>query len=73
MSPEPRPGRRSGVAALLPLVVAVCVVVLVREAVRAVAPGVNTWVVFVAALVAGWLAYTGAERYLDRRDERNRP
>jgi uncharacterized membrane protein (DUF4010 family) len=68
MSPDPRPGRRSGVAALLPLVVAICVVVLVREVVESLAPGVSTWVVFVAALVAGWLAYAGAERVLDRRD-----
>jgi uncharacterized membrane protein (DUF4010 family) len=73
MSPEPSRGRRSGVAAVLPLVVAICVVVLVREVVQSVAPGVNTWVVFVASLVAGWLAYTGAERFLDRRDGRNRP
>lgn len=73
MSPAPPRGRRSGVAALLPIVVAICVVVLVREVVQAVAPGVNTWVVFVAALVAGWLAYGGTERLLDRRDDRNNP
>jgi uncharacterized membrane protein (DUF4010 family) len=72
MAPAPVRGRRTGAAALLPLVVAVCVVVLVREAVQAAAPGVTTWLVFVLALVAGWLAYTGTERVLDRRDRRNR-
>ena len=72
MSPDPRPGRRSGVAALLPLVVAVCVVILVREGIQSAAPGVSTWVVFVAALVAGWLAYAGVERLLNRRDRHDR-
>jgi len=71
MSPDRRPGRRSGVAALLPLVVAVCAVVLVREGVQSAAPGVSTWVVFVAALAAGWLAYAAAEWLLDRRDRRD--
>lgn len=64
-----RPGQRpSGIAAFAPIVVAVCAIVLVREVLQAVLPDLNTWVVFVAALAAGWLAYAGVERWFARRN-----
>jgi membrane protein implicated in regulation of membrane protease activity len=62
-----RPGQRSGLAAFAPLIVAVCVIIAVREGVEALLPEASTWVAFIAALVAGWLAYTAVERYYAQR------
>jgi hypothetical protein len=63
------PGQRpSGVAAFAPIVVAVCAIVLVREGVEKVFPDLSTWVAFIVALVVGWLAYTGVERWYARRN-----
>ncbi|WP_460935104.1 hypothetical protein [Phycicoccus ginsengisoli] len=67
MSPaSPRP-RRSLAATYLPLVVAICAMVLVRELVTALWPDLSSWVAFVAALAVGWLTYAGVERVLARR------
>lgn len=64
-----RPGQRpGGIAAFAPIIVAVCAIVLVREGIEAVFPDLNTWISFIAALVVGWLAYTGVERLYARRD-----
>jgi uncharacterized membrane protein len=63
-----RPGQRSGIAAFAPIVIAVCVIIAVREAVEAIFPDVSSWIPFVAALLAGWLAYAAVERYYARRD-----
>jgi uncharacterized membrane protein len=63
------PGQRpSGVAAFAPIVVAVCAIVLVREGVEKVFPDLSTWVAFIIALVVGWLAYTGVERWYAHRN-----
>ena len=63
------PGQRpTGVAAFAPIVVAICAIVLVREGVEKVFPGLNTWVAFIVALVVGWLAYTGVERWYAQRN-----
>ncbi len=65
-----RPGQRpGGVAAFAPIIVAVCAIVLVREGLEAVFPDLNTWVVFIVALAAGWLAYAGVERLVGRRHD----
>ncbi|NYG07096.1 cobalamin synthase [Phycicoccus badiiscoriae] len=64
-----RPGRRpGGVAAFAPIVVAICAIVLVRDGVGAVFPRLNPWALFVIALVVGWLAYAGVERWFARRN-----
>jgi len=63
--PRQRPG---GVAAFAPIVVAVCAIVLVRGGLEAVFPHLSTVFVFVVALAVGWLAYTGVERLLARRN-----
>ncbi len=64
-----RPGQRpSGVAAFAPIVVAICAIVLVREGVESVFPDLSTWVAFIVALVVGWLAYTGVERWYAHRN-----
>ena len=63
------PGQRpSGVAAFAPIVVAVCAIVLAREGVESVFPDLSTWVAFIVALAVGWLAYTGVERWVARRN-----
>lgn len=63
------PGQRpTGVAAFAPIVVAVCAIVLVREGVEKLFPDLSTWVAFIVALVVGWLAYTGVERWYARRN-----
>ena len=64
-----RPGQRpSGVAAFAAIVVAICAVILVREGAQAAFPDLVTWVAFIVALAAGWLAYTGVERWYARRN-----
>jgi len=70
MSPAPsnRPG---GVAAFAPIIVAICAIVIVRELVEAVWPGLSWWIAFVIALAVGWLAYTGVERLYARRNDRS--
>jgi hypothetical protein len=70
MSPTPgnRPGRRpSGLAAFAPIIVAVCAIVIVRQIVEAVLPGLSSWIAFIIALAVGWLAYAGVERLTARR------
>ena len=74
MSPTSGPPRkRSAGASFAPIVVAVCAIVIVREALAVVGPGLSPWVVFVLALVVGWLAYTGVERYYVRREGPREP
>ena len=36
--------------------------------VESVFPDLSTWVAFIVALVVGWLAYTGVERWYVRRN-----
>ena len=67
MAPTPQRPRRTGAATYLPLVVAICAMVLVRELVTALWPDLSSWVAFVAALAVGWVAYAGVERFLARR------
>jgi hypothetical protein len=63
------PGQRpTGVAAFAPIVVAICAIVLVREGVEKVFPDLSSWVAFIVALVVGWLAYTGVERWYAHRN-----
>lgn len=71
---SPSPGKRpTGVAAYAPLIVAVCAIVIAREVIEAVFTDLNTWLAFVIALVVGWLAYVGVERWYARRDGGNGP
>lgn len=71
---SPVPGNRpSGVAAFAPIVVAICAILLVRALVEAVLPDLSTWIAFVIALVVGYLAYAGVERWYARRDGGNGP
>jgi uncharacterized membrane protein YccC len=73
-TPERRPRERpTGIGAFAPIIVAVCAIVLVREGMAALFPDLNTWVAFVVALVVGWLAYTGVERWYARRNGGNGP
>ena len=66
------PGQRpSGVAAFAPIVVAICAIVLVREGVEKLFPDLSSWVAFIVALVVGWLAYTGVERWYAHRNDRS--
>ena len=67
MAPTPQRPRRTGAATYLPLVVAICAMVLVRELVTALWPDLSSWVAFLSALAVGWLAYAGVERFLARR------
>ncbi|MDU0313376.1 hypothetical protein RKE38_06720 [Phycicoccus sp. M110.8] len=67
MAPTSQRPRRTGAAAYLPLVVAICAMVLVRELVTALWPDLSSWVAFVAALAVGWVAYARVERFLARR------
>ena len=66
-------GRQAGgagdyLAAFAPIVVAICAIVLVREGVEKVFPDLSSWVAFIVALVVGWLAYTGVERWYAHRN-----
>ena len=76
MSPAP-PQRQSLTASLLPLVSAVCVLVLVRQGFERFAPELPWWIAFVCSLVVGYAVYWGVERLLRRRrgtpDPRNGP
>jgi membrane protein implicated in regulation of membrane protease activity len=64
-------------ASLLPLVCAVCALVLVRQGFERFAPDVAWWIAFVSALVVGYAVYWGVERLMRRRqggsDPRNGP
>lgn len=77
MSPAPPPQRQSLTASLLPLVSAVCVLVLVRQGFERFAPDLAWWIAFVCSLVVGYAVYWGVERLLRRRrgtpDPRNGP
>ena len=67
MAPTSQRPRRSLAATYLPLVVAICAMVLVRELVTALWPDLSSWVAFLAALAVGWAAYAGVERFHARR------
>jgi hypothetical protein len=69
MPPTQPRQRRTGSAAFLPLVVAVCAILVVRLALDALFPSLSLWISFVGALVVGWVAYTLTERWLDRRGD----
>jgi hypothetical protein len=64
-SPDGR--RRNASSALLPFVAAVCALIIVREGLQHLFPSLSYWVVFVVALVVGWLTYAMVERLLARR------
>ena len=66
MSPAP-PQRQSMAASLLPLVSAVCVVVLARQGFERFAPDLSWWISFLCSLAAGYLAYYLVERFMRRR------
>jgi membrane protein implicated in regulation of membrane protease activity len=61
------PRRRTGPTTFLPIVVAICAILVVRGLIEAVLPDLSTWIAFIVALVVGWVAYTLTERFLDRR------
>lgn len=54
-------------ASLLPLVSAVCVVVLARQGFERFAPDLSWWISFICSLALGYLAYYVAERIMRRR------
>jgi membrane protein implicated in regulation of membrane protease activity len=66
MSPTDR-RRGTSSSSLLPLVAAVCALIIAREALQFFLPSLSYWVVFVVALVVGWLSYSAVERLLARR------
>ena len=68
MSPTQPRQRRTGSAAFLPLVIAICAILVVRLLLDALFPSLSLWVSFIGALIIGWVAYTLTERWLDRRD-----
>jgi peptidoglycan/LPS O-acetylase OafA/YrhL len=59
--------RRTSSSTLLPLVAAVCALIIVREGLQRLLPSLSYWIVFVVALVVGWLTYSVVERLLARR------
>ena len=66
MSPDG--GRRGSFSStLLPLAAAVCALIVVREGLQHLFPSLSYWIVFVVALVVGWLTYSVVERLLARR------
>jgi len=70
MSPTNTSGKRAGQrpgSSLLPLVAAICVLILIREGFQRFAPGVNYWVAFAVALVVGYAVYFGLDRALTQR------
>ena len=64
-------------SSLLPLVSAVCALVIVRQLFERFAPDVAWWIAFVCSLALGYAVYWGVERLLRRRqggsDPRNGP
>ena len=66
MSPTNR-RRGTSSSSMLPLVAAVCALIIAREALQYFFPGLSYWVVFVVALVVGWFSYSVVERLLARR------
>jgi hypothetical protein len=66
MSPDPsRPAARRPF--LVPFVLGLCTLIVVREGLPRIWPGVSYWVVFIAGLAIGWVVFTVAERLLVRR------
>lgn len=59
--------RQSMAASLLPLVSAVCVVVLARQGFERFAPDLSWWVSFLCSLALGYVAYYLVERFMGRR------
>jgi hypothetical protein len=72
MSPAP-PQRQSLTASLLPLVSAVCVLVLVRQGFERFAPDLAWWIAFLGSLVVGYAVYWGVERLMRRRQGGSAP
>ena len=64
-------------ASLLPLVSAVCALVLVRQGFERFAPDLAWWITFLCSLAVGYLVYYVVERLMRRRqggaDPRNGP
>ena len=59
-------------AAYLPLVAAICAIILTRWLMGTFAPGLHALVEFVVALGVGYAAYLAVERRLDQRDRGGR-
>lgn len=67
MAPSPQRPRRTGAAAFAPIVVAICAIILVRELMAALTPGLNAVIAFIVALAVGYAAYVAVERAITRR------
>lgn len=68
MSPSSGGRRGTTSSSLLPLVSALCALIVARELLQLVLPGLSYWVVFVIALVVGWVTYAMVERFVGRRN-----
>lgn len=67
---SPAPGDRTATRRpfLVPFLLGLCSLILVREGLQKLAPGISYWIVFVAGLAAGWVVFTVAERVIARRN-----
>lgn len=68
MSPDPgdRPAHRRPF--LVPFLLGLGSLILVREGLRAMVPGISYWIVFLAGLAAGLAAFTVTERLISKRN-----
>lgn len=67
---SPAPGDRTATRRpfLLPFLLGLCSLILVREGLQALVPGISYWIVFVAGLAVGWGVFTVAERVITKRN-----
>jgi hypothetical protein len=72
MSPAPGDRTANRRPFLIPFLLGLCSLILVREGLQKLVPGISYWIVFLAGLAVGWGVFTVVERVLAQRNASKR-